>query len=152
MIALIWDRTHRPFVAGLPEDLGRTGSPFAFVEWQEDSEMAEIEPDAVFAVLGGQIRVKFSFTGPDRTTLTQVGVSDHVGRPWFEIDLQNRVHYVNEYSIADTSITSEPVYTFRDTDGDALPDRRMTWSDGTELCLENKVAWSNCVQAEPPPD
>ena len=57
-----------------------------FAKWSTEHQMANIEPNALFAIVNGKIVGQFHFRSKSYRTLQSAGVSDHAQRPWINVD------------------------------------------------------------------
>jgi len=135
------------------DDFEKVGGDLGFVKWSNESELDDIEPNTLFAIVNGKIVGRFQFKSDSYRTLLSAGVSDNAQRPWINVDHSEGTYHVNYYPTGDGDTLRDPTLTFVDTDGDGLTDRKVYWLDGKTYDATRPLAWSllepNSKSSEP---
>jgi hypothetical protein len=113
-----------------------------FVKWSSEHQMAEIEPNTLFAVVNGKFFGRFQFQSDSYNALSSAGVSDNAQRTWVNVDHSEGTYHVNRYPKSDSDILTEPIMTFVDTDGDGLIDRKVDWVAKKTYNATGSVEWN----------
>jgi len=114
----------------VPDGFVHVPGDMGFVTWAPESEMNEVEPDTLYAVVNGHIVGRFQFESPDYRLLRSSALSDVQHRPWIFLDHENGSYTVNVYPESAASTSTTPTSTLMDTNGNGIPDRKEEWSDG----------------------
>ncbi|HNO78418.1 MAG TPA: hypothetical protein PKN33_10200 [Phycisphaerae bacterium] len=129
---LIWtgDRGRKSHVEGdLADEFVRVGGDMGFVRWSGESQLDEVDPNTLFAVVNGKIVGRFEFDSTSYQNLVSADINDNAQRSWIHADHLKRAYSVDRYPVGDTHTSTPPEMTYSDTDGDGLLDRKTVWQE-----------------------
>lgn len=122
-----------------------------FVKWSSEHQMADVEPNMLFAVVNGKIVGQFKFQSDSYNALRSAGVSDNAQRPWINVDHSKGTYHVSCFPKGDSDMQTEPTLIFLDTDGDGMTDRKVDWLAKKTYDVTGPVEWSLRKPASKPP-
>ncbi len=111
----------------LTEEFVRVGGDMGFVRWSRESQLDEVDPNSLFAVVNGKIVGRFEFDSTSYENLVSADINDTAQRSWIHADHLKRTYSVERYPVGDTLTSTPPDMTYSDTDGDGLLDRKTVW-------------------------
>ncbi len=121
-----------------PECIECPGDPFRFCQAPPGSELARIIPNAIYVASADVHRVRFEFSDTQLGSLVEVTLSDAVGRPWIDANLEDGTVIYSRYSSQDQL---EPEVSLLDEDGDGIPDVMMDWALQQRYQREGELLW-----------
>ena len=136
----------------LVDDFVRVGGNMGFVRWSETSEVDEMEPNTLFAVVNGKLVGRFEFGSRSYRTLVSAGISDNAERVWINVNHSDGTYHVNCYPSGDIYVQKDPDVTYVDTDGDGLPDRMIDWVRKTSFDAASPMIWESLKPTPKPSD
>jgi len=125
---LIWtsDGGRRSQIKGdLTDEFVRVSGDMGFVRWSSESQLDEVAPNMLFAVVNGKIVGRFEFDSTSYENLVSADINDTAQRPWIHADHLKGTYDINCFPGGDTRTITQPDMTYRDSDGDGLPDRKI---------------------------
>ena len=126
----------------ISEDFARVRGDMGFAKWSSVSEMEDIEPNTLFAIVNGKIVGRFQFQSDSYRTLLSAGVRDNAQRPWINCHHADGTYHVHRYPKGDRGTPTAPMLTFMDADGDGLTDRKVDWLNNKTYDATGPLAWS----------
>lgn len=88
------------------------------------SELARIEPTAIYVAARGLPRVRFEYEDKSLQAITDIVAYDEFGRSWVNVDFQDGLISFNHYP---DDVRSSPDLSFIDRDLDGIPDQKVDW-------------------------
>ena len=95
-------------------------------------------PNCVYVASEGIIRARFEFTDETLSSLRKVLLADKHGRPWMVGDLDDQTFIYSQYK---NETDTDPEVSFRDTDGDGVPDVKADWVRGQNFERLEDIEW-----------
>lgn len=115
------------------------GDQFQFCRGAPGSEFERIVPNAIYVASDGIIRARFEFSNASLSSLSEVTLSDAVGRPWIDANLDDGKVVYSRYS---SENGGDPESSLLDEDGDGIPDVKIDWIVHKRFRRDGELLWS----------
>jgi hypothetical protein len=131
-----WDEVVR--VLSEPNFVEYESEHLRFFRPRTGSELARIEPTAIYAAVDGVPRARFEFEDQELQAITSVSAYDEFGRRWVDVDFQDGKLSVEHYP---NDVRSQPDLSFIDIDLDGIPDQKIDWALAKGFERAGEIVW-----------
>lgn len=118
--------------------VGCSPESLTFCRPRAGSEMARVEPNALYVVEAGIPRVRLECENEEMPTISEISTYDELGRRWTIVNFKNHTLSFEHYS--DESV-GDPDFSLIDRDLDGVPDQKVDWSSSTGFERVGELRW-----------
>lgn len=109
------------------------------------SEMARIEPDAIYVVQDGVARVRIAYETADHGSISDISIYDESGRRWTIVDFKDNTLMFEHYS---DDLVGNPDFSLIDRDLDGVPDEKVDWNSAKGFERVGELNWQLLVSED----